>query len=91
MSLTCPDLYRLIFHTFYHFLAKREINETVNFRKFRKSFTNKFPRFYGILASHFQTAKTKEVNDKAHEEACCNEVNVSASHKNEEDSDNQNE
>ena len=30
-----------------------------------------YPRFYGILAPHFQMGKTKEVSDKAHE-ACCN-------------------
>ena len=84
-----PYFYRLIFQTFYRFLAKREIDETVNFRNFRKSFTNKWsPRFYGILALYFQTAKTKEVNDKAHE-ARCNEVNVSP--KRTYGSDNQNE
>ena len=58
MSLACLDLYKLIFQTFYHtFLIspKREIDETVNFRNFRKSC------FYGILAPHFQTGKTKEV------------------------------
>ena len=39
MSLICPDLYKLIFQTFYHtslILPKREIDETVNFRNFRK-------------------------------------------------------
>ena len=45
------------------------------------------PRFYDILAPHFQTGKTKEVNDKAHE-ARCIEVNVSAKRRH---SDNQNE
>ena len=42
MSLACPDLYKLIFQTFYHtFLIspQREIDETVNFRNFRKYFT----------------------------------------------------
>ena len=47
-SLTCPGLYRLIFQFLYHtFLIspKREIDETVNFRNFRKLFTNKFAAF----------------------------------------------
>ena len=47
---------------------EREIDERVNFRNFHKLFS---PRFYGILAPHFQTRNTKEVSDKAHE-ACCN-------------------
>ena len=51
--LTFPDLYRLIFQTFYHFLAKREIDKTVNFRNYRKLFTNKYSAFLGILAPHF--------------------------------------
>ena len=74
MSLICPDLYKLIFQTFYHaslILPKREIDEAVNFRNFRKFFTSKLSAFYGILAPHFQTGKMKEVSDKAHE-ACCN-------------------
>ena len=88
MSLTCPDLYNSFFKLFIAFLAKREIDETVNFRNFCKLFTNKCPpRFYDILAPHFQTGKTKEVNDKAHE-ARCIEVNVSAKRRY---SDNQNE
>ena len=48
MSLTCPDLYRLIFQTFYHtslVSPKQEIDETINFRNFRKLFTNKFSAF----------------------------------------------
>ena len=64
MSLTCPDLYRLIFQTFYHtslISPKREIDETVNFRNFRKLFTNKFSAFLWDFGTHFQTEKTKEV------------------------------
>ena len=74
MSLACPDLYKLIFQTFYYtFLIspKQEIDETVNFQNFRKFFTNKYPRFYVILAPHFQMGKVKEVNNKAHK-ACYN-------------------
>ena len=74
MSLACPDLYKLIFQTFYHtslISPKREIDETVNFRNFRKLFTNKFSPFLWHFGTHFQTAKMKEVSDKAHE-ACCN-------------------
>ena len=89
MSLTCPDLHWLIFQTFYRFLAKREFDETVNFRNFCKLFTNKwFTIFQCILAPHFQTGKTKEVNDKAHE-ARSNEVNLSSKRRH--NSDNQNE
>ena len=50
---------------------QQEIEETVNFRNFCKFFTNKLSAFYGILAPHSQTGKTKEVSDNAHE-ACCN-------------------
>ena len=76
MSLACPDLYKLIFHTSYIYHTslispKREIDETVNFRNFHKFFTNKLSAFLGILAPHFQTGKTKEVSEKALE-ACCN-------------------
>ena len=48
MSLTCPDLYRLIFQTFHHtslISPKQEIDETINFQNFRKLFTNKFLAF----------------------------------------------
>ena len=44
-ALTCPVLYRLIFQSLYHtslILAKREIDETVNFRNFCKLFRNKY-------------------------------------------------
>ena len=45
-ALTFPDLHSLIFHSsLYHtslISARWEINETVNFRNFRKLFTNKF-------------------------------------------------
>ena len=42
---------------------KREIDEAVNFQKFRKF---KLSVFYVILAPHFQTRKTEEVSDLAH-------------------------
>ena len=67
-ALTCLGLYKLIFQTFYHtslILPKREIDETVHFRNFCK------PRFYGILAPHFQTGKMKAMkNIRSH--AACN-------------------
>ena len=56
-----------------HFLLispKREIDEKVNFRKFRKLFTNKLPAFLWHFGTLFQMRKTKEISDKAHE-ACC--------------------
>ena len=76
MSLNCPDLYKHIFQTFYHtslISPKREIDETVNFRNFCKLFTNTFSAFLMDFGTpYFQTGKTKEVSDKAHE-ACCND------------------
>ena len=86
---TCPGLFRHGFQSLYHtsFISpKREIDDTVNFRNFRKSFTNKFCGVLcGILAPHFQWGKMRR-SDRAHEaahEACCNgrhlyigEVNV---------------
>ena len=73
MSLTCPDLYRLIFQTFYHnslISPKQEIDETVNFRNFRKLFTNKFSAFWWHSGIPFSNGKN-ERSDKA-QEICCN-------------------
>ena len=51
-ALTCPGLYRLIFQSLYNtslISPKREIDETVNFRNFRKLFTNKFASFFVVF------------------------------------------
>ena len=51
-ALTCPGLYRLIFQSLYNtslISPKREIDETVNFRNFRKLFTNKFAAFFVVF------------------------------------------
>ena len=74
-ALTCPSLYRHIFQSLYHtslILRKREIDEIINFRNFRKLLINKFVLSFccGILAPHFQTGKTKR-SDRGHK-ACCN-------------------
>ena len=47
-ALASPGLYRLIFQSLYYtslILPKRHIDETVNFQKVRKLFTNKFAAF----------------------------------------------
>ena len=73
--LTCPVFYGLIFKSLYHtsLISPRwEIDETVNFQNLCKLLTNKFAAFFffGILAPHFQTGKTKRIG-RVHE-ACCN-------------------
>ena len=74
-ALTWPGLSRLIFQSLYDtsLISPRwEIDETVNFRDFRKLFTNKCAAFFfGILAPYFQTRKTKR-SGRVHE-ACCND------------------
>ena len=73
-ALTWPGLYRLVFQPLFDtcLISPRwEIDDTVNFRDFRKLFTNKFSAFLGILAPYFQTGKTKR-SGRAHE-ACCND------------------
>ena len=47
-----------------------EIDGTVNFRNFRKLFTNKCAAYFGILALYFQTGKMKR-SSWAHK-ACFN-------------------
>ena len=73
-ALTCPGLYRLIFKSLYHtFLIlplRWAIDETVNFRNFRKLFTNKCAAFWEHFGTHLQTRKTKR-SGRAHE-LCCN-------------------
>ena len=65
MSLACPDLYKLIFQTFYHtslISPKREIDETVNFQNFRKFFTNKLSAFlwhFGTPFSNWKNERSK--------------------------------
>ena len=47
--VTCPGLSSLIFQSLYHtslISLKWEIDETINFRNFRKLFTNKFAAFF---------------------------------------------
>ena len=64
-ALTCPGLYRLIFQSLYQtslILPKWEIDEIVNFRNFRKLFTNKFAAFYVALwYAIFKREKQNEV------------------------------
>ena len=71
-ALTCPGLYRLVFQSLYDtsLISPRwEIDERVNFRNFRKLFTNKCAVFFGPFGTLFQTGKTKRIG-RAHE-ACC--------------------
>ena len=73
MSVACPDLYKLIFQTFYHtslISPKWEIDETVNFRNFCIFFTSKLSAFSWHFGTPFSNKKN-ERSDKAHE-ACCN-------------------
>ena len=62
MSLICPDLYKLISQTFYHtslILPKRKIDETVNFRNFRKFFTSKLSAFLWYFGTPFSNGKNE--------------------------------
>ena len=62
MSLICPDLYKLIFQTLYHtslILPKREIDEAVNFRNFRKFFTSKLSAFLWYFGTPFSNGKNE--------------------------------
>ena len=55
-ALTCPGLYRLIFQSLFgtSLISPRwEIDETVNFRNFRKFFTNKCDAFFGYFGTLF--------------------------------------
>ena len=62
-ALTCPGLYRLIFQSLYHTSlispSSWEIDETVNFRNFRKLFTNKFSTFSGYFGTLFSNRKNE--------------------------------
>ena len=92
MSLTCPDLYRLIFQTFYRFLAKREIEWwNSKFSKLsqvvhKEMVHHVFMAFWHCIFK--REKRKKELNDKANE-GRCNEVKVSP--KRRYGSDNQNE
>ena len=76
-ALTWLGLYSLIFQSLYDtsLISPRcEIDETVNFRNFRKLSKIDASQF-GILASYFQTGKTKQ-SGRAHE-ACNDAIAVS--------------
>ena len=61
-ALTCPGLYRLIFQSLYDtsLISPRwEIDETVNFRNFRKLFTKPCAAFLGHFGTLFSNGKNE--------------------------------
>ena len=61
-ALTCPGLYRLIFQALYHTaltLPKREINEIINFRNFRKLFINNYAAVFRYFGTLFPNGKNE--------------------------------
>ena len=61
-AITCPGLYRLIFQSLYHsslLLLKREIDEIIDFRNFRKLFMNKFTAYFWHFGTPFPNGKNE--------------------------------
>ena len=61
-ALTCPGLYRLVFQSLYDtsLISPRwQIDETVNFRNFRKLFTNKYAAYLGHCGTLFSNGKKR--------------------------------